>query len=128
MDSKIFKLIILVLAILIFLVVGTNNDRQKLTIINKTEDLTNVLKTKGIVIIDIRTNSEYKESHIPSAINIPYNELKSRLKYSVNTPILVYSKNDSRSHLAALQLKKMNYKTIYELGDMQKYDGKLSKS
>lgn len=128
MDSKFFKVLVFVLIILVALVVQSNGSNQKITFVKTSKQLTKVLDLKGIVIIDIRNSDEFKESHIPNAINIPYNELKSRLKYSLKTPILVYSKNDSRSHLAALQLKQMNYVTIYELGNMEIYNGKLIKS
>ncbi len=122
MDSKFFKALVLVLIILVALVVQSNGSKQKITFVKTSKQLTEVLNLKGIVIIDIRSSEEFKESHIPNAINIPYNELKSKLKYSLKTPILVYSKNDSRSHLAALQLKQMNYVTIYELGNMEIYN------
>ncbi len=128
MDSKFFKFLVFVLIIIIALVVSSNSDKQEVTLVKTSDELTKILDIKGLVIIDIRNSDEFKESHIPNAINIPYNELKSRLKYSLKTPILVYSKNDSRSHLAALQLKQMNYVIIYELGNMEIYNGNLIKS
>ena len=35
---------------------------------------------KNFVILDVRSREGFKESHIPSAVNIPFEELEGRLK------------------------------------------------
>jgi len=44
------------------------------------DELLNRLKSKNIVLLDVRPSSEYKNGHIPKAINIPVEELSIRLK------------------------------------------------
>lgn len=45
----------------------------------KMDELLNRLKSKNIVLLDVRPHGEYK-GHIPQAINIPVEELSARLK------------------------------------------------
>ena len=46
----------------------------------KIEELLNRLKSKNIVLLDVRPAREYKNGHIPDAINIPVEELSVKLK------------------------------------------------
>src|SRR5438105_7025735 len=46
----------------------------------KIDDLLNRLKSGKIMLLDIRPVEEYNNGHIPSAINIPIEELSSKLK------------------------------------------------
>jgi len=84
---------------------------QKNTIINDNKDA---------VLIDVRSDNEYKEGHIDKAINIPYDKITSEItKYSnikKDTPIIVYCKSGTRSAKAAESLKKAGYTKVYDLG------------
>ena len=123
-SNKGFKIIVAILIILILIILYTKSLQKPVTIINNNSSFNELLKQDDIIIIDVRTDSEYNEAHIPKAINIPYSELESKIKYDKDKLIIVYSQNDSRSHLAALVLEDMGYTNIYE-GDISKYDGKL---
>src|SRR5207249_2820247 len=46
----------------------------------KISDLLNRLKSKNIVLLDVRPASEYNNGHIPDAINIPVEEITAKLK------------------------------------------------
>lgn len=46
----------------------------------KIEELLNRIKSKNIVLLDVRPASEYKNGHIPDAINIPVEKLSAKLK------------------------------------------------
>lgn len=70
------------------------------------------LKRESVVIIDIRTASSYKTSHIPGAVSIPLgDDIHDGLdvllrRYKKQTPILLYCDSDAcpRSMDAALAL------------------------
>lgn len=118
-----FRILVGVL-IIVILLIATNSSKNEITIIENSTDFSEVLKQDNLVLIDVRSKEEYNESHIPRAINIPYNELENKVKYDKDLNIVVYSYNDSRSHLATTVLEKLGYKNIYE-GDMSDYKGKL---
>ena len=46
----------------------------------KIDELINRLKSKNIILLDVRPAGEYKNGHIPNAINIPVEELTERFK------------------------------------------------
>lgn len=122
-----FKIIVLILIILIIVLVYMRSSQKSVILIEDKSDFSEILDQKDIVIIDVRSEGEYKEGHISKAINIPYNELKDKVKYDKKMKIVVYSKNDARSHMASIILKDMGYVNIYE-ADITDYDGKLVES
>jgi rhodanese-related sulfurtransferase len=46
----------------------------------KIDELLNRLKSKNIVLLDVRPSREYNNGHIPEAINIPVEKLSANLK------------------------------------------------
>ena len=73
----------------------------------------------GYVILDVRTEQEYTQGHIPGAILIPDYEISEKAE-SVLTDkdqlILVYCRSGRRSKNAAAQLEEMGYTRIREFG------------
>lgn len=123
LSNKSFKIVVIILIILILIIVLPTSSKKSVSKIDDKSTFTEILKKDDTVIIDVRTETEYNSGHIPKAINIPYDELK-KISYDKDNNIVVYSKNDSRSHMAAVVLEEMGYKNIYE-GDITKYEGKL---
>lgn len=80
-------------------------------------------------LIDVREKDEFKQGHLPNAINIPLSDLnlnaKSLLKETNNT-YYVYCLSGGRSNMATKSLKKLNYDVI-NLGGISSYTGKLKK-
>lgn len=74
--------------------------------------------TKDLIILDVRTNQEFKSGHIPGSKSIPVGELTSRIneleKYKDN-PILVHCTSGGRSPAAVKVLLKHNFSKIYHM-------------
>jgi rhodanese-related sulfurtransferase len=52
------------------------------------------------VILDVRTDAEFKRAHIPGAVHIPYDELDARLGELSTSPsdtVVVYCENGPRA-------------------------------
>ena len=79
-----------------------------------------LIENTNTVIIDVRTEDEYKTSHMENAINIPYDEIKKEIKNKKNitkdTPIIVYCKSGKRSEQAYNTLIEEGYTKVYDLG------------
>lgn len=88
------------------------------------------------ILIDLRDNSKYCMGHIPSAINIPYQDLQNRLpelktlvkkRSEKNQPayVILYCDRGNTSLLASRDLYKEGFciKNVY--GGMQNYRGPL---
>jgi rhodanese-related sulfurtransferase len=73
----------------------------------------------GYIILDVRTQEEYDEAHIPGAIVIPNTEIEARAESELpdkDQMILVYCRSGRRSKLAADILVELGYTNIYEFG------------
>ena len=140
---------IILIAVLIcigFFIYKTNN-KNKTTTSNSTattngaktneirhvsmDDIVKIMnENKDYVIVDVRTPDEYKEGHIPNAINIPnetinetvYNKLKDK-----NQLILIYCRSGSRSRQAAYKMQKLGYTNLVDFGGIINWKGKIEK-
>lgn len=84
---------------------------------NKTEEEVN----DGAILIDVRSEEEYKLSHLDQAINIPVGVIEEEIvNYVVDkgTPVILYCRSGNRSSNAAQALLKLGYYKVYDLGAM----------
>ena len=76
-------------------------------------------KSENYIILDVRTQEEYAQGHIPNAILIPDYEIEEKAETVLkdkNQLILVYCRSGRRSKLASEILVKLGYTNIYEFG------------
>jgi len=74
---------------------------------------------KGIVLLDVRTEPEYNEGHIPGSTLIPLDLLLDKVEGKIpnkDTKILIYCRSGNRSKQAAEMLTSKGYKNVYDLG------------
>ena len=74
---------------------------------------------KDYVIIDARTEEEFAEGHIESAILIPEYEIAERAEKELPDKeqlILVYCRSGRRSKIASEELVKLGYTNVKEFG------------
>jgi phage shock protein E len=74
-------------------------------------------------IIDVRTEKEYKLGHLKNAINIPYTEIKEKIKEYVRDKeekIILYCRSGRRAGIAEKILKEMGYKNVINAGAYEK--------
>lgn len=73
----------------------------------------------GYVILDVRTQEEYNETHIDGAILIPDYEIAAKAENILkdkNQLILVYCRSGRRSKNAASELVSLGYTNVKEFG------------
>lgn len=74
---------------------------------------------EGYVILDVRTQEEYDQGHIPGAILIPDTEIDDKAEEVLTDKdqlILVYCRSGRRSKLASEILVELGYTNIKEFG------------
>ncbi len=83
---------------------------------------------KGAILLDVRSEQEYNEGHLSSAIHLAdYEILKKHniILPNKNAEIIVYCQNGGRSQKVCKKLKKLGYTKIYNLcGGLDKYNYK----
>ena len=84
------------------------------------EEAKEIMDTEeGYIILDVRTQEEYDEGHIPGATQISHEEIAEKAEGVLtdkNQLILVYCRSGRRSKLAAEALVELGYTNIKEFG------------
>lgn len=78
-----------------------------------------LVKTPGAILLDVRTEQEYKELRIPGSVLIPVADLPDRLSELPKDPakpIVIYCRSGNRSATAAGILAKAGFPVIYDMG------------
>ncbi len=80
-----------------------------------------------LIVVDVRSQKEFLESHVPGAKHIPFEYLETRFRTEVpkeTTNILVYCSQGERSRLACDFLSRDGYTTLVNMqGGFQKWTG-----
>lgn len=71
------------------------------------------------ILLDVRTDAEYAEAHIPGAKLLTNTEIAERAEAELpnkDATIIVYCRSGGRSAAAAQELLNMGYTKIYDMG------------
>jgi rhodanese-related sulfurtransferase len=99
------------------LVTGPGYNKQIETAKLKPVELDALIKAnkEDYVLVDVRDEAEFKEGHIPSAINIPAETFAAKSAIlPKEKKIIVYCNTGSRSYLAYKKLMGLAYPRIYQ--------------
>ena len=118
------KKLLLPLALVLLLLSAcgqTTEEKQEATYMQITaEEAKEIMDTQtGYVILDVRTQEEFDEKHIPGAILIPDYEISDRAEDVLTDKgqtILVYCRSGRRSKNAAQALAVLGYTDVREFG------------
>jgi len=75
--------------------------------------------SRAAMVIDVRTPQEFASGHVRGAINVPVDQVQSRIKEvakSKDTPLMVHCQSGGRSARAAAALREMGYTNVKDLG------------
>ncbi len=82
------------------------------------QQMIDVLATKDVHLVDVRTSSEFQQGFIENAINIDFTSpnFQTELNKLDNTkPIVVYCRSGRRSGISTNNLVKAGFTEIYDL-------------
>jgi phage shock protein E len=75
-------------------------------------------KQSGVVVLDVRTATEFAAGHVPGARNVSHDELPARLDELAalrDTPVVLYCRSGRRSQLAEDVLRKAGFTKLLHL-------------
>ena len=79
----------------------------------------------ALLILDVRSESEYDRGHVPGAIHIPHNDLTQRLDELdgwQQKPVVIYCETGGRARNAATLLQARGFSQVFHLdGDMREW-------
>lgn len=78
-----------------------------------------MMEKGNVIIVDVRTEAEYKDKHIPDAILVPNETIEEEAKDKLPDKAAVYlvhCRTGIRSKQASDKLVKMGYQNIYDFG------------
>lgn len=82
------------------------------------------LKKKGAILVDVRSAAEFAGGSAPGTINIPLQELGSRLaEIPKSAPVVLCCASGTRSGMAKLMLKRHGYQNVHNIGTWSKFLG-----
>ena len=116
------KLVFLLLAVMTLTACGQDkeNDQGAVYMNITAEEAKQIMDTEeGYVILDVRTQEEYDQGHIPGAIVISHEEIAEKADEVLTDKdqlILVYCRSGRRSKIAAEALVELGYTNIKEFG------------
>jgi len=112
-------IVIIAAAVLIFWVYTRNFGKVSKLRIDPTEAKKRLDKEKGIILLDVRNQEEYLESHIPKSTLIPLRNLAKEAGTKLpdkEATIFAYCSSGNRSRAAVKMLLKLGYTNVYNLG------------
>ncbi len=74
---------------------------------------------KGALVIDVRSEAEFQERHLPGAINLPLNRLGdeiARRAPNKEQPLLLHCLSGMRSGMGKNALRRLGYQHVLNLG------------
>jgi len=77
-----------------------------------TLEATQLINRQDALVLDVREQAEYAQSHILNARGLPLSQLEARigdLEKFKDKPLIVYCATDNRSRIAAATLKKRGF-------------------
>lgn len=84
----------------------------------------------NLILLDVRTPSEYADGHIPNSVNLPNEDITTQepeLLPDRDQLILVYCRSGNRSGQAAKKLIGMGYTNVYNIGGINTWPGEIVK-
>lgn len=83
-------------------------------------------ESDGAILLDVRTPQEYRVGHIAGSRNIPLQNIRQAINIIKNkkVPLYVYCQSGARSGRAVMELQKMGYENVKNIGGIASYSEK----
>jgi len=114
------KIKIIIPVLVLFLITAATLAAQRKIEVNSKTVSTMLQKDPKLIVLDVRTPEEYKDGHIPGAINLDirqadtFNKLD---KLNRNAKYIVYCRTNHRSGMAVDHMMQSGFKNVYQMMD-----------
>jgi rhodanese-related sulfurtransferase len=81
--------------------------------------VTHLVNRESATVLDVCTNKEFNQGHIPDAVNLPLSDIgsqaESKLVKAKEKPVIISCRSGNRAKSAAKKLSKLGFKDLYIL-------------
>lgn len=112
-------LILFLLIALVSCAEATTIEQNEPQLINATTGKTMMDENPDIILVDVRTQSEFDEGHIEGALLLPLDSISSNAQKVLKDKtaiIIVYCRSGNRSATAIDLLYDLGYANLYDMG------------
>lgn len=119
--KKLITILIAGLTAAVLTACGSGKEEAQQNAVHKitSEEAQKMMEEGDVTVVDVRTQEEYEEGHVPGAVLIPNETIGdediAKLPHK-DAVILVYCRSGRRSAEAAGRLSKLGYENIYDFG------------
>jgi rhodanese-related sulfurtransferase len=121
MEDAMKKFILVILCLVLLVGCSSNSTKKTIGYVEAKEKIIN----EQAILLDVRTQEEYDESHINGAILLTLDTIDEDTIAEVvsdkSKPIIVYCKSGKRSSQALEILNQLGYDNVYDLGAMSNW-------
>lgn len=93
----------------------------------KPKEVFNYINVYNVIIIDLRDKEDYDSGHIPSAINIPHEDIMEKIHMLYNYTLILYCERGNTSLSISRNLLEKGYKVKNLYGGMNMYKFEVKK-
>lgn len=112
MTGKILRILALC-----FLLCGCTSDKQQSVHLIDAQEAKKMMQDTAVIVIDVRTQEEYAQGHIPNAKLVPLDQIEQITDVAQKEDtVLVYCRSGNRSAQAAQYLIQAGYESVYDFG------------
>ena len=122
------KILSIILSALALTACGSSGSENSYEQLSMYKALSQMAKEENYILLDVRTIEEYNDGHIPGAINIANESIRTdeiAELPDIEQRIYVYCRSGNRSKQAAKKLVKLGYTNIIEIGGIMDYHGEV---
>ena len=83
-----------------------------------TLEATQMINRQDALVLDVREQAEFAQSHILNARGLPLSQIEARfgdIEKFKDKPVIVYCANGNRSNSAAAALRKLGFSKVFNL-------------
>lgn len=87
-----------------------------------------IMSDDDVIILDVRTQEEYDEGHIPNAILLPDFEIQEKAETVIADKmqiVLVYARTAIKSEHVSKELINLGYEKVYDFGSIEDWTGEI---
>lgn len=128
MNVFVIAILVLVLAGAVVLFAQSNRGTELERIYGEPSKLVELVEKKSepFLIVDVRTQEEYRSGHIPGALNIPVDTIGAKPPTpQKDALIILYCRSGNRSGTAKRVLEQAGYTRVVNFGAVSRWPKKL---